>query len=64
MTDRQNPGHPPESVPAVAQAGGNFERIVDARRVIGMTREGNPTTVYTVITNARNELVTAFPGRP
>ncbi len=53
-----------ESTAPVAQAGGNFERIVDAGRVIGVTREGNPTTVYTVITNSQNELVTAFPGTP
>jgi hypothetical protein len=54
-----------ESVAPEAQAAGqNFERIVDAGRVIGVTRDGNPTTVYTVITNVRNELVTAFPGLP
>jgi hypothetical protein len=53
-----------QSAQPLAQAGGNLKRIVDAGRVIGVTREGNPTTVYTVITNARNELVTAFPGKP
>jgi hypothetical protein len=52
-------------VPRVAQAGGNFERIVDAGRTIGVDRAtGEPTSVYTVITNAADELVTAFPGRP
>jgi hypothetical protein len=50
------------SAPATVQAGGNLERVVDAGRIIGMTREGNPTSIYTVITTLKNELVTAFPG--
>jgi RHS repeat-associated protein len=46
-------------------SGNNFERVVDAGRTIGVDRvTGNPTSVYTVITNAADELVTAFPGRP
>jgi hypothetical protein len=53
------------SVGRVGQAGGNFERVVDAGRTIGVDRRtGAPTSVYTVITNAADELVTAFPGRP
>ena len=53
------------SAQRVQQAGGNFERVVDAGRVIGVDRAtGNPTSVYTVITNAGDELITAFPGRP
>src|SRR3546814_7902921 len=51
--------------PRVQQAGGNFERAVDAGRMIGIDRAtGQPTSVYTVITNAANDLITAFPGRP
>ena len=49
----------------VQQAGGNFQRIVDAGRAIGIDRAtGQPTSIYTVITNAANELITAFPGTP
>jgi RHS repeat-associated protein len=53
------------TVARVPQAGGNFARVVDAGRIIGVDRAtGAPTSVYTVITNAADELVTAFPGRP
>src|SRR3546814_15059649 len=51
--------------PRVQQAGGHFERAVDAGRMIGIDRAtGQPTPVYTVITNAANDLITGFPGRP
>jgi RHS repeat-associated protein len=55
-----------ESVAPVAQSGGrNFQRVVQAGREIGTdVSTGQPTSTYTVITNARNELVTAFPGVP
>jgi len=54
-----------ESVAPVAQAGrGTFVRVVDAGRVVGTTFEGVATSTYTVITNAANELITAFPGLP
>jgi RHS repeat-associated protein len=55
-----------ESVAPVAQSGGrNFQRVVQAGREIGTdVATGQPTSAYTVITNARNELVTAFPGVP
>ncbi len=53
------------SVQRVQQARGNFERVVDAGRTIGIDRvTGQPTSVYTVITNAADDLITAFPGRP
>jgi hypothetical protein len=43
----------------------NFERIVDAGRTIGIDRVTNqPTTIYTVITDAANNLITMFPGKP
>jgi RHS repeat-associated protein len=49
----------------VRQAGGNFEWVVNAGRFIGIDRAtGLPTSVYTVITNAAGDLVTAFPGMP
>ncbi len=52
-------------VQPVRQVGGNFERVIDAGRTIGIDRStGGPTSVYTVITNAADELITAFPGRP
>ncbi|MGO9273133.1 MAG: hypothetical protein ACLQOO_23345 [Terriglobia bacterium] len=54
-----------EAVPPVPQPGGNFERVVDAGRIIGMDRvTGQPTSIYTVITDVGGKLVTAFPGRP
>lgn len=54
-----------ESVSPIPQAGGNLERVVDAGRTIGTdVTTGQPTSVYTVITNPSGELVTAFPGRP
>ena len=54
-----------EKVAPVAQKAGNFERVVDALRPIGVDRATNMTTsIYTVITNKANELVTMFPGKP
>ena len=52
-------------VPAYPQGRGNFERIVDAGRIIGIDRyTGQPTSIYTVITDRSGNLVTAFPGLP
>jgi len=54
-----------ESVGATQQAGGNFQRIVNAGRNIGIDRAtGRPTSIYTVITNDAGDLITAFPGMP
>jgi RHS repeat-associated protein len=55
-----------ESVPAVQQAGRQtFQRVVDAGRIIGRDRAtGQPTSIYTVITDAAGRLKTAFPGKP
>jgi hypothetical protein len=54
-----------EGVAPVLQRGGNFQRIVDAGRVIGVDRAtGLPTSTYTVITDAAGNLVTMFPGIP
>jgi RHS repeat-associated protein len=53
------------SVARVAQPNGNFARVVDAGRIIGVDRAtGAPKSVYTVITDAAERLVTAFPGKP
>jgi RHS repeat-associated protein len=50
---------------ATQQANGNFQRIVDAGRIIGIDRAtGQATRFYTIITNAAGELVTTFPGVP
>jgi len=47
------------------QANGNLQRIVDAGRIVGIDRVTDlPTTIYTVITDIANTLVTAFPGVP
>jgi hypothetical protein len=49
----------------VQQAGGNFQRVVEAGRIIGIDRAtGQPTSIYTVITNAADDLITTFPGVP
>jgi len=54
-----------ESVAPVRQAGGNFERIVNAGRIIGVERATHATTnLYTIITTPTNRLVTMFPGLP
>lgn len=53
------------SVSPVEQTGGNFERVINAGRTIGVDRStGAPTSVYTVITSPSGNLVTAFPGKP
>ena len=54
-----------ERVAPTLQDGGNFQRIVDAGRVIGVDRAtGQATSIYTVITNAAGQMVTVFPGVP
>jgi len=54
-----------ESINPVRQAGGRFQRIVeDAGRIIGVDIKTGPTATYTVITDAEDNLITAFPGRP
>jgi hypothetical protein len=52
-------------MPMIKQAHGNFSRTVNAGINIGIDRAtGNPTSIYTVITNRQGSLITAFPGRP
>jgi hypothetical protein len=47
------------------QKNGNLERVVDAGKAIGTDRTtGKPTSIYTVITDKKGNLVTAFPGTP
>jgi hypothetical protein len=54
-----------ERIQPVLQRGGNYQRIVDAGRSIGFDRAtGQLTSVYTIITNPANQLVTMFPGVP
>ncbi len=54
-----------EGTAPVRQVTGNFERVVDAGRTIGIDRAtGAPTSTYTVITKPNGNLVTAFPGKP
>lgn len=49
----------------IKQWNGNFARIVDAGRYIGIDKTtGKPTSIYTVITKPNGELKTAFPGLP
>lgn len=52
-------------VPSKQAKGSNFERVVDTGRVVGTDRAtGELTSWYTVITDAMDTLVTAFPGFP
>jgi hypothetical protein len=54
-----------ERVEPIRQAGGNFKRVVDAGRTIGIDRAtGQATTLYTVITSVASHLITMFPGVP
>jgi hypothetical protein len=54
-----------EGTAPVRQATGNFERVVDAGRPIGIDRAtGAPTSTYTVITKPNGDLISAFPGKP
>lgn len=54
-----------EATTPVPQAGGNFVRVVDAGKTVGIdVATGQSTSIYTVITNKIGELVTAFPGLP
>lgn len=54
-----------ENAISTKQNGGNYERIIEADRNIGMdVSTGNTTKIYTVITDSENNLVTVFPGRP
>jgi hypothetical protein len=52
-------------VQPVKQANGRLAFVVNAGRAIGYdARAGGPTAVYTVITDDKRNLVTAFPGVP
>ena len=54
-----------ESVAPVIQPNGNFQRVVNAGRNVGTdVTTGQPTSIYTVITDAANNLVTMHPGGP
>ena len=52
-------------IPGVKQANGNIQRIVNAGKDVGIDMATkSKTSVYTVITDASNNLITAFPGVP
>jgi hypothetical protein len=52
-------------MPIIRQAKGNFSRVVNAGRNIGIDRvTGNPTSIYTIITDGQGNLITAFAGIP
>jgi RHS repeat-associated protein len=54
-----------EGVRPTRMGGGDFARVVDAGRPIGIDRAtGAPTSTYTVITKPNGSLVNAFPGKP
>lgn len=54
-----------EILTPTGQSRGNFQRIFDAGRIIGVDRRtGRQTSVYTVITTISGILVTAYPGLP
>lgn len=50
-------------LPKILQRGGNFQRIVDAGRTVGIDAiTGQATSKFTIITNKAGDLITAFPG--
>ncbi len=52
-----------EDVKPVVQSNGRARRLVDAGRIIGFdSTTGSQTSLYTVITDESNNLVTAYPG--
>jgi len=52
-------------VPKVLQRNGNFQRIVDAGRIVGIDAiTGQATSKFTIITNKAGDLITSFPGLP
>ena len=52
-------------VPKYLQRGGNYERIIDAGKNVGIdAMTGKSTNFFTVITNKAGDLITAFPGMP
>lgn len=52
-------------IPRSAQRGGNYERIVEGVRYVGIDRRSlGPTATYSVITTPKDQLVTMFPGKP
>lgn len=54
-----------EGTAPTKMAGGDFARVVDAGRPVGIDRAtGAPTSMYTVITDSAGNLKNAFPGRP
>jgi RHS repeat-associated protein len=54
-----------ESTERVLQPNGNYQRIVQATREIGIDRVmKQATSEYTVITDAADNLITTFPGIP
>ncbi len=55
-----------EATKAMKQSfGNNFQRIIDAGRHVGVDRAtGQSTSIYTIITDAANNLKTMFPGTP
>jgi hypothetical protein len=54
-----------ESATPVPSIGGRFVRTVDAGRMVGTDiTTGQPTSIYTVVTDSSGQLVTAYPGVP
>jgi len=51
--------------PKLLQRGGNYVRIVNAGRIVGIdATTGHSTMMFSIITNKEGKLVTAFPGLP
>ena len=53
------------SSPAIQSSTGNFVRILDVGKTIGIDakNQNNPTSLITVITDSQGNLVNTFPGR-
>jgi len=51
--------------PKLLQRGGNYVRIVNAGRIVGIdATTGHSTMMFSIITNKEGKLITAFPGLP
>lgn len=64
-TDMLNLVKRAESAPGYLAGNGNYVRIANAGRSVGIDRTtGKSTSVYTVVTDPLGNLITAYPGRP
>lgn len=42
----------------------NFQRVLQTEQTIGFDKNGQPTNIITILTDAGGKIITAFPGSP